>query len=120
MRTPDPDKVFDELLVMQYKAGDKKALELLIKRWQKRIVMYIFRNTNSMEASKDIAQEVWVVALKNLHQLKDGFKIGSWLLAIAHHKSVDWIRQNAKERNLPSTADVGIESEDKDQRIYNS
>ncbi|MFT4567396.1 MAG: RNA polymerase sigma-70 factor (ECF subfamily) [Saprospiraceae bacterium] len=83
------DIVFDELLVMQYKAGDKRAMDLLMKRWTKRIVMYIFINTKSMEASKDIGREVWIVALKKIHHLSDTMKVGSWLLAIAHYKSMD-------------------------------
>ena len=39
----DPNKVFDELLVMQYQNGDERALELLVKRWNKKIMAYAFR-----------------------------------------------------------------------------
>ncbi len=116
MPIPDPDIVFDELLVMQYKAGDKRAMGLLMKRWNKRIVLYIFRNTKSIEAAKDIGQEVWIVALKNIHHLSDTLKVGSWLLAIAHYKSMDWLRD---ARNS-ETRLVEIDNEQRDDAQDNS
>ena len=113
MPIPDPDIVFDELLVMQYKAGDKRAMGLLMKRWNRRIVLYIFRNTKSMEAAKDIGQEVWVVALKKIHHLSDTLKVGSWLLAIAHYKSMDWLR-DAKKRET-RMENLSVEQKDDSQ-----
>jgi len=87
MSLRNPDHVFDELLVMQYRAGDQKAMELLIKRWNKKIIMYAYRNIHNLEGAQDVAQEVWLGALKSIHHLKDHMKFGSWLLSITHNKN---------------------------------
>ena len=100
MRKQYPNRVFDELLVLQCQAGDTKALELLIRRWHKRIVAYAYQITRNTEASKDVAQEAWVVVVERLFKLKDPSKFGSWLLSITHNKSVDWINQMKKRREV--------------------
>jgi len=96
MYSKSPNQVFDELLVMQYQAGDQKALELLIKRWNPKIMVYALRNINDQQGAEDVAQEVWLAAIKGVHRLHNHTKIGSWLLGITHNKSMDWIKKNAK------------------------
>jgi len=109
MYSKPPNQVFDELLVIQYQAGDQKALELLIKRWNPKIMVYALRNINDQQGAEDVAQEVWLAALKGIHRLQHHTKIGSWLLGITHNKSMDWIKKNAKLdhhaviENSPST-----------------
>ena len=82
MASKSPDKVFDELLVMQYLTGDRKAFELLIKRWNPKILIYAYRNINNKVGAEDVAQDVWLAALKGIHRLHDHTKLGSWLLGI--------------------------------------
>ena len=119
MSIRSPDHVFDELLVMQYKAGDQKAMKLLIKRWNKKILVYAYRNIHNHEGAQDVAQEVWLAALKGMHQLNDHVKIGSWLLSIAHNKSMDWLRQNKinQENINVSTADLSSENHSRDEDL---
>ena len=117
MKTQKPDQVFDELLVLQYKAGDTKALTLLIKRWHKRITLYAFRNTRNMEASKDITQDVWIVAMQGLKRLKSNTKIGSWLLSITHNKSMDWLRQKEKDRQVEPVEHEPVGAHSQDERL---
>lgn len=103
MSLRNPDHVFDELLVMQYRAGDQKAMELLIKRWNKKIIMYAYRNIQNSAGAQDVAQEVWLGALKGIHLLKDHMKVGSWLLGITHNKSMDWLKRNQAVRQEVAT-----------------
>jgi len=109
-----PDKVFDGLLVQQYLNGDHKAVDLLIKRWNKRILSYAIRTTRNPEKAKDIAQEVWVVAIKSLPSLKEYNKVGSWLLSITHNKCMDAMRQIVRIDELTEYPELDP-SEDADQ-----
>ena len=95
MSLTSPDQVFDELLVMRYQAGDQKALELLIKRWNPKIMRYAYRYIQDQQSSEDVAQEVWIAVIKGLNRLTDSSKFGSWLLGITHNKAIDWIKKNA-------------------------
>ena len=94
MGITDPDRVFDGLLVQQFIHGDRKAIDLLFKRWNKRVLAYVFRMVIDREKAKDITQEVWIVAISKIHKLNHPNKIGSWLLSIAHNKCIDSIRTN--------------------------
>ncbi len=95
-----PDQVFDELLVLRYKSGDKEAIEILIKRWHERIKKQITRHTYEGEVAEDIAQEVWEAILKGIYNLREPALFGIWALRISTRKAIDWIRRNQKERRL--------------------
>ena len=92
------EKVFDELLVLQFQAGSKQALELLFRRWNKKLVQRAYWQTRNIPAAQDVVQEVWIIVWRDLMKLKDASKFSSWILTITYRKAVDWVRMNQKER----------------------
>ncbi len=94
------DQIFDELLVLKYREGDKKAMELLIKRWHQKIKRQLNRHTYEQEVAEDLAQEVWEAILKGIYNLREPALFGIWALRIATRKAVDWIRSNQRERKI--------------------
>ncbi|MEP1095420.1 MAG: sigma-70 family RNA polymerase sigma factor [Cyclobacteriaceae bacterium] len=96
MRTSD--HIIDEWLVISCQQGDRKALELLVKRWDPRIQRRVYFTTQDVSASKDIAQDTWITIIKKLRSLKDPGAFEWWSLRIATTKSIDWIRANQLSR----------------------
>lgn len=96
-------QIIDELLVINCQRGDKKALELLIKRWDNRIVKRVYSTTQDHFASRDIAQDVWITIIRKIKSLKDPKAFEWWSLRIATRKSVDWIRANQLNRRRDET-----------------
>lgn len=92
------ENIFDELLVLQFQSGQKIALTILVKRWHKKIIYHSYKFTKSKEASKDIAQDCWVIIFKGLHKLKDPSVFGAWVLSIVSNKSINWVRKQMKDR----------------------
>jgi RNA polymerase sigma-70 factor (ECF subfamily) len=92
------DKIFDELLVLQFQTGRQKAFGILVNRWHKRLVYYSYKLTGDKEASKDIVQDCWIAIYTNLFNLKDPSALGAWMLTIVSNKSVDWLKKQIKER----------------------
>ena len=41
-----------------------------------------------------------MVVIKSLQKLKDHSKVGSWLLAITHNKSIDWLKQSKRRSEV--------------------
>jgi RNA polymerase sigma factor (sigma-70 family) len=103
-----PDQVFDELLVLRYRSGDRQAMNLLIKRWHQRIKKQVTRYTYEPEVAEDLAQEVWEVILKGVNHLREPALFGIWAQRIASRRAVDWIRKNQRERKL--YAEVAMEN----------
>jgi RNA polymerase sigma factor (sigma-70 family) len=109
-------QVFDEWLVLSYKSGNRKAMALLVKRWNPKLIRHIYYRTNNLEVSKDLAQDCWVAILKGLNRLREPSDFGVWALRIANNKAVDWVRKQKKEREvMESKSGMDIEwSEDKE------
>ena len=90
--------IIDEWLVINFQQGDRKALELLVKRWDSRIVRRVYLTTQDYTASKDIAQDAWITIIKKIKSLKDPGAFEWWSLKIATTKAIDWIRANQLSR----------------------
>jgi RNA polymerase sigma-70 factor (ECF subfamily) len=93
-------QVFDEWLVLSYKSGNSKAMGLLVKRWNHKLIRHIYYRTNDLEASKDIAQDCWIAIMNGLNRLREPSEFGVWALRIANNKAIDWVRKQTKERKM--------------------
>ena len=92
------NKVFDALLVLQYQAGDKTALGILVKRYHKKFCSHAYWYTHDFDASKDIVQDCWGIIIKKLGNLRDPNCFSSWALRIITRKSLDFLNQNKSKR----------------------
>lgn len=106
----------DEKLVLDYQAGDNKALALLVKRWHKIFCNKAFSIVKDADLAKDIAQDSWNVIIDKISDLKVQRRFGSWALRIVYTKSLDSI-SNAKRINKTVKAysyeQEGVYDEDK-------
>ena len=94
------NKIFDGLLVLRYKGGDVRAMEILIKRHHNLLCIHAFRYTKDKDLAKDIVQDCWQKALGNIGRLKDPDKFGSWMMTIVTRRSLDVLKKIKKDRAL--------------------
>ena len=78
-RAPDPDM----LLVTQAVAGDQKAFELLVIKYQRRVQRLIGRMVRDVDLVEDIAQETFIRAYRALAQFRGEAQFYTWLYRIA-------------------------------------
>ena len=88
----------DEELVEAYKAGDKKALATLVKRWHKLFCDKAYWLVKDKDVAKDIAQESWSVIINKIDSLNDPKQFKYWAYRIVCNKSTDWLRLQSIER----------------------
>ena len=93
-----PEKVFDSLLVLQYKSGDKKALGILVKRYHRRLCRHSYGYTHDIDSAKDIVQDCWNIIINKIDFLKDPNAFGSWAMRIVTRKSLDYVNKKTKDR----------------------
>ncbi len=91
-----PEKIFDGLLVLQYREGSKKALSLLVKRWHTKLCKHAYYYVKDTDVAKDIVQDSWRAILKDLATLKDVNSFGNWALIIVNRKAIDYLRSKQK------------------------
>jgi len=100
-----PEQPVDELLVMDCQDGSRKAMELLISRWQKRLWRYALRLTGDPEAAWDVTQESWLAIVRGISRLDDPARFGSWAYRIVTNKGNDWLRKHSRMAPLPPEFD---------------
>ena len=79
--TPSADS--DLALVERANAGDTRAFELLVIKYQRRIERLVGRMVRDVDLIPDITQETFIRAYKALHQFRGEAQFYTWLYRIA-------------------------------------
>jgi RNA polymerase sigma-70 factor (ECF subfamily) len=87
----------DQLPVAAARRGELEAWDALFQRYQMPLYVYVRELVHDEQTSLDIVQETFVNALRHLESLRDDAKFGSWLFRIAHQKSIQHWRRQARE-----------------------
>ena len=78
--------MFKETTLLQASlAGDKNAFEKLVEKYQAIVCAITFSGTGRVDVSEELAQETFLNAWENLHQLRDLKGFRSWLYSIARN-----------------------------------
>jgi len=83
----------DEELVEACLAGEESAFDVLVGRWEKRIRGAIYRLVGSDDEARDLCQEAFLKAYKNLGTFKQEARFSSWLYQIALNLCRDRMRR---------------------------
>lgn len=88
----------DTLLVKDYVAGNKQALETLIKKHKSKIYDFIYSKTLDENISNDIFQDTFLKVIKNLNSTSynEEGKFLSWVMRISHNLIMDHYRKTKK------------------------
>jgi len=105
----------DNNLVQECLAGNTRAFEALIDRYQKKIFNIVYRMTKNYDDAEDITQSVFIKVYENLSSFNPKYKFFSWLYRIALNESLNL--KNRKKRLAELDADF-ITSEKSPEDIY--
>lgn len=81
--SPSTSSDTDLMLVERTVAGDQKAFELLVIKYQRRIERLIGRMVRDVDLVEDIAQETFIRAYRALAQFRGDAQFYTWLYRIA-------------------------------------
>ena len=102
----------EQLPVTQARAGEPAAWDVVFRRYQLPLYVYVFELVRNEQTSLDIVQETFIAAARHIDGLRDDAKFGSWLFGIAHQKCVQrWRRRNREEILLDELPELPDESE---------
>ncbi|MFA6526202.1 MAG: sigma-70 family RNA polymerase sigma factor [Candidatus Buchananbacteria bacterium] len=83
----------DEQLVKAYLAGERNALEILIKRYLKQIFGFAFSYVKSEAAAEDITQETFIKAWRKIKKFDTEKQFKSWIFTIAKNTALDHLKK---------------------------
>lgn len=114
----DQMKIEDQILVMDAQTGDRKSMERLVNRYQKRLWAHAYRLTSSQQAAWDVTQAAWIGIIKSLGKLSDPERFRVWAYRIVTNKACDWIKKQQKSaRHVPLETEIPME-EKKDDGVF--
>jgi RNA polymerase sigma-70 factor, ECF subfamily len=75
--------------------GDRDRFTELVRRYEKRLVNYVFRITHRYEEAHDLAQEIFVKVYLALDRYDPKYQFSTWLFRIAQNASIDALRKKS-------------------------
>ena len=93
-------QIIDEILVMDAQDGSRRAMDMLVQRWQKRIWRHALHLTGDHQAAWDVTQQTWLAIVKGLGKLQDPARFKAWAYRITTNKSIDWINNSKPTRHI--------------------
>ncbi|MCB9763380.1 MAG: sigma-70 family RNA polymerase sigma factor [Alphaproteobacteria bacterium] len=103
--TDSPRPADTAALVDAARAGDRRALGALHERYAP-MVHAVLLGRVAPDHADDLVQEVFITAMRRLHQLQDGARFGPWVSRIARNKASDHHRARRVVVPLPDTLGV--------------
>ena len=89
----DPLDPTDEALVRAVLSGDRDRFELLVERYQTRLVNYLYRMVRNLEEAHDLTQEVFIRVYQALDRYDSQYRFSTWLFRVAQNAAIDVIRK---------------------------
>ena len=112
------DRELDNLIARAQR-GDRAAFDLIVRRRGEDVARYCLALTRSYEAARDLAQDAWLKAWRNLHRFRRGGYFLTWVKTIVYHEYVTDYRRRRLENAHPgrppeAPADPSAQAETRD------
>ena len=115
MTAPDADAA----LVERVKRGDKRAFEMLVVKYQRRIERLVARMVRDVDLVPDIAQETFIRAYRALPQFRGESAFYTWLYRIAVNTAKKALMELKRDPLISESAFASREDDDETSRVEN-
>jgi RNA polymerase sigma-70 factor, ECF subfamily len=106
------DSYTDKELVRRIQRGDKKSFDLLVLKYQNRIIKLVSRYVRDQSDAQDIAQEAFLKAYRALPNFRGDSAFYTWLYRIAINTAKNYVVSLSRR-----PAEARIENSDGDQML---
>jgi RNA polymerase sigma-70 factor (ECF subfamily) len=97
------DREIDAELVVRVQRGDKKAFELLMLKYQRKIVRLLSRFVRDPGEVEDVAQEAFIKAYRALPQFRGESAFYTWLYRIAINTAKNHLAAASRRPSSPTS-----------------
>jgi RNA polymerase sigma-70 factor (ECF subfamily) len=107
----------DPEVVQAVLGGDREAFALLVERYQKGLVTYIYHMVHHYDEALELCQEVFLKVFESLDRYDGQYKFSTWLYKIASNHTIDHLRRQhmttlsiQERQDDPDMPDLPLES----------
>ncbi|HEX8978244.1 MAG TPA: RNA polymerase sigma factor RpoE [Parasulfuritortus sp.] len=106
----------DRQLVDRARQGDKRAFELLVEKYQRRLFRLLSRMVRDPEEVEDIAQETFIKAYRALPNFRGDAAFYTWLYRIGVNTAKNYLV--SRNKAMPTVSAQALDDEDEpDERL---
>lgn len=87
-------------VVQRFLAGDERAFNELVGRYQGRLLRFVNRMIGDWERSEDLVQEVFVRVFRSIQAFDQSRKFSTWVYAIARNVARTELRRRSTSREV--------------------
>lgn len=91
--TNKTDTLTDRQLVEKVLTGDTSAFATIIKNTEVLVAQIVFKMVDNIEDRKDLAQDIYLKAYKNLPGFRFGSKFSTWIAQVSYNTCLDYLRK---------------------------
>lgn len=104
--TEQPDRDADQLLVERVQQGDKRAFDLLVLKYQHKIISVVHRYMRDPADVNDVVQEAFIKAYRALPNFRGESAFYTWMYRIAINTAKNDLISKGRR---PPSSDVDVE-----------
>lgn len=97
----------DQLLVERVQAGDKQAFDLLVAKYQRRLMRLVSRIVHDTAEAEDVVQETFIKAYRALRHFRGDSAFYTWLYRIGINTAKNFLVTQG--RRTPTSTDADAE-----------
>ena len=86
----------DSGVVNAFLAGEERAFQELVERYQVRLLNFIYRTIGDRERAEDLVQEVFIRVYRHLHRFDRAKKFSTWIYTIASNLAKNELRNRSR------------------------
>jgi RNA polymerase sigma-70 factor (ECF subfamily) len=89
----------DEMLMVRYQRGERKAFAELVRRHNRSIYNFVLRQLRVPSIAEDVTQDVFMRLVQNAAEFKHEARFLTWLYTIARNLCIDQLRKLSHRRH---------------------
>jgi len=86
----------DSQVVQAFLDGEQRAFGELVRRYDNRLVNFVFRTVGDRERAQDLVQETFVRVYRHLHRFDQTKKFSTWIYTIASNLAKNELRNRSR------------------------
>jgi len=107
----------DSVVVEAFLAGEERAFQELVERYQTRLLNFIYRTIGDRERAEDLVQEVFIRVHRHIHRFDRSKKFSTWVYTIASNLAKNELRNRSRNPLVLFQTMKGTRAEDDDRPL---
>ena len=97
------NKELDLCLVKRAKAGDYQAFDLLVLKYQSRLISTAFKFVKDLQIAEDLVQDSFIKSFNSLHSFREDSSFYTWIYRITVNTSKNFLVSKKRKEEILQT-----------------